>query len=145
MRQESLDAGAGRLEISEAVDRAGMALSLCCGLHCLLTPLLVGFAATLPIGVLFEESTEAALLTVAVVTGAVSLAPSYLLRHRRKRCLGIFAVGAGLLALAKLGDVGHELEPWTVASGAVLLATAHLVNLRLCRQCARCEAGETAG
>jgi len=117
-----------------------MALSLSCGLHCLFTPLLIGVAAGLPIGWLLDESTEALLLAAAVLTGALSLGPSYWRRHRRKRCLAMFAVGAGLLALAKLGPVGERWEPWTVASGAAFLATAHLVNLRLCQQCARCEA-----
>ena len=64
-----------------AIDRACMALSLSCGLHCTFTPLLIGLAAGLPIGWLLDESTE-----------------------------------------------------------ALLLAAAVLVNLRLCRQCARCEA-----
>ena len=113
-----------------AIDRAGMALSLSCGVHCTFTPLLSGLAAGLPIGGLLDESTEGLLLAAAVLTGALSLAPNYWRRHRRKRCL------------AKLGPVGERWEPWTVASGAALLATAHLVNLRLCRQCARCEAEE---
>ena len=128
--------------IGATIDRAGMALSLSCGLHCLFTPLLIGVAASLPIGWLFDESTEVLLLAAAVLTGALSLGPSYWRRHRRKRCLAMFAVGVGLLALAKLGPVGERWEPWTVVSGATLLATAHLVNLRLCRQCARCKAEE---
>ena len=188
--------------VGAAIDRAGMALSLSCGLHCTFTPLLIGLAASLPIGWLLDESTEVLLLAAAVLTGALSLAPSYWRRHRRKRCLAMFAAGAGLLAIAcishhaarrsaregrqdearaawraqayltvhrarqasatkswrsyrvlrpsggvkcrltKLGPVGERWEPWTVASGAALLATAHLVNLRLCRQCARCEAEE---
>ena len=111
------------------IDRAGMALSLSCGLHCTFTPLLIGLAAGLPIGWLLDESTEGLLLAAAVLTGALSLAPGYWRRHRRKRCLAMFAVG-------------ERWEPWTVASGAALLATTHLVNLRLCRQCARCEAEE---
>ena len=124
------------------IDRAGVALSLSCGLHCIFTPLLIGVAAGLPIGWLYDESTEVLLLAAAVLTGALSLGPSYWRRHRRTRCLAMFAVGVGLLALAKLGPVGERWEPWTVASGATLLATAHLVNLRLCRQCARFEAEE---
>ena len=127
-----------------AVDRAGMALSLCCGLHCIVTPLLLGAAVGLPFGWLLDESTETMLLTAATGTAVLSLGPSYWRRHRRKRCLGLFATGAILLALAKLGPVGEPLEPLTVASGAALIATAHLVNLRLCRQCAHCETGEPA-
>ena len=130
--------------IGVAIDRAGMALSVCCGLHCIATPLLLGAAVGLPLGWLLDESAETLLLTAAVGTAAVSLGPSYWRRHRRKRCLGLFATGVILLALAKLGPVSEALEPLTVASGAALIATAHLVNLRLCRQCALCEAEEPA-
>ena len=127
-----------------AIDCAGMALSVSCGLHCIVTPLLLGAAVGLPMGWLLDESTEALLLTAAIGTASLSLGPSYWRRHRRKRCLGLFATGAILLALAKLGPVSEPLEPLTVASGAALIATAHLVNLRLCRQCEHCENGEPA-
>lgn len=144
VRQVSVRPIRRRDGIGVAIDRAGMALSLCCGLHCIATPLLLGAAVGLPLGWLLDESTEALLLTAAVGTAALSLGPSYWLRHRRKRCLGLFATGVSLLALAKLGPVSEALEPLTVASGAALIATAHLVNLRLCRQCALCEAEEPA-
>ena len=127
-----------------AIDRAGMVLSVCCGLHCVVTPVVFGAAVGLPLGWLFDESTEALLLIAAVGTAALSLGPSYWRRHRRKRCLGLFAIGTILLAVAKLGPVSEAFEPLTVASGAALIATAHLVNLRLCRQCALCEAEEPA-
>ena len=130
--------------IGVAIDRAGMALSVGCALHCTVTPLLLGAAVGLPFGWLLEESTEAVLLTAAVGTAALSLGPSYWRRHRRKRCLGLFATGAILLSLAKLGPVSEPLEPLAVASGAALIATAHFVNLRLCRQCALCETEEPA-
>ncbi|MXY69229.1 MAG: MerC domain-containing protein [Acidobacteriia bacterium] len=134
----------GRDGLGAAIDRAGMALSVCCGLHCIATPLLLGAAVGLPFGWLFAESAETLLLTAAIGTAALSLGPSYWRRHRHKRCLGLFAMGAILLAAAKLGPVSEALEPITVASGAALIATAHLVNLRLCRQCALCEAEEPA-
>jgi len=128
--------------IGQVVDRFGMALSLCCGLHCIVTPLLIGAAAAFPVGWLFEESTEALLLVAAITTAAMSLGSSYWRRHRRKRCLGLFGVGVGLLVLAKVGFAGDRMEPWTVASGATLLATAHLVNLHLCQQCVQCRTEE---
>ena len=125
--------------IGVAIDRAGVALSVCCGLHCIVTPLLLGAAVASPFSWLLDESTEAILLTAAIGTAALSLGPTYWRRHRRKRCLGLFAAGASLLALAKLGPVSEPFEPLAVASGAALIATAHLVNLSLCRQCALCE------
>ena len=130
--------------IGVAIDRAGMVASVCCGLRCIVTPLLLGAAVGLPFSWILEESTEALLPTVAIGTAALSLGPSYWRRHRRKRCLGLFATGAILLALAKLGPVSEPLEPLTVASGAALITTAHLVNLRLCRQCAVCESEPSA-
>ena len=60
-----------------AIDRAGVVLSLSCGLHCGVTPLLLGAVVGLPFGWLLEESTEALLLTAAIGTAAVSLGPSY--------------------------------------------------------------------
>ena len=119
-----------------------MALPACCGPHCIVTPLLLGAAAGLPFGWLPSEATEALPLTAAIGTAALSIGPSSRRRHRHKCCLGLFATGATLLALAKLGPVSEPLEPLAVASGAALIATAHLVNLRLCRQCVLCEAEE---
>ena len=133
-----------RVEVGVAIDCAGMALSVSCGLHCIVTPLLLGVAVGWPFGWLLDESTEALLLTAAIGTAALSLGSGYWRRHRRKRCLGLFATGAILLGLAKLGPMSEPLEPLTVASGAALIATAHLVNLRLCRECELCENGEPA-
>ncbi len=128
-----------------AIDRAGVVLSLSCALHCGVTPLLLlGVVVGLPFGWLLEESTEALLLTAAIGTAAVSLGPSYWRLHRRKRCLGLFAAGVTFVALAKLGPVVEALEPAAVVSGSALIAAAHIVNLRLCQQCAICETEEPA-
>ena len=56
----------------------------------------------------------------------------------------LFATGAILLFLAKLGRVSSALQLLTVASGAALIATAHLADLCRCRQCALREAEEPA-
>ena len=73
-------------------------------------------------------------------TAALSLGPSYWRWQIRKLCHGPFATGAILLALGKLGSGSETLEPLAVASGPALIATAHRVNLRLCRQRALREA-----
>ena len=73
-----------------AIDRAGMALPECCGLPCIVTPLL-GAAVGMNLGWLLEGSTEALPLTALIGTAAVSLGPSCWRRCRRKGCLGLFA------------------------------------------------------
>jgi len=123
----------------EGFDRAGMAVSLSCGLHCALTPVAAGFAATSGLGWLFNESTELWLLSGAVAIGLLSLGLGYWLNHGRKRCFAWFLVGASLLAFAKLGPAVEGLEPWAVGAGAVAIATAHAVNIQLCRRCASCK------
>ena len=91
MRRWSARSIERRGRIAVAIDRPGMALSVCCGPDCVLTQRLLGSAVALPLGWLRDESTEALPLTVAIGTAAVSLEPSYWRRHRRKRCPGPFA------------------------------------------------------
>ena len=122
-----------------------MAVSLSCGLHCALTPVVAGFAATSGLGWLFNESTELWLLGSAVAIGLLSLGLGYWHNHGRKRCFAWFVLGAGLLAFAKLGPAVGELEPWAVGAGAVAIATAHAVNIQLCRRCGSCRTEADAG
>lgn len=132
--------GIGGMEAS--LDRLGIVVSLTCGLHCILTPFLIGAAAVMPLGWLESEFTEAVLLSVAVTLGVVSLARGFCLRHRRKRCIAFFFAGVLALAAAKFGVIAEEYEPWTVFAGATAIATAHFVNFRLCKTCVRCVAAE---
>lgn len=125
----------------EQLDRAGMALSLACGLHCLVTPLLAGLAVSLNVGWLFGESAEAWLIGSAVVLGLLSLSVGYGTRHRRKTCFGWFLAGVALLVLAKFGPLGESWEPWGVAAGALGIVVAHATNLRFCRRCTQCSSG----
>ena len=123
---------------TEGFDRAGMVVSISCGLHCALTPLLAGFAVTSSLGWVFGETTELWLLGGAVAIGLLSLCLGYWLHHRHNRCFGWFFAGVTLLLFAKLGPAGEGLEPWAVGAGAIAIAVAHAVNIRLCRSCADC-------
>lgn len=124
---------------SVGVDRAGMIVSLGCGLHCALTPVVAGFAASAGFGWVFTESTEMWLLGGAVALGGLGLGLGYWLHHGRMRCFVWFLIGAALLLLAKIGPIGEGLEPWAVGAGAIAIATAHAVNIHLCRRCASCK------
>ena len=131
-----LKASAG---VSGWIDRTGIALSLACGVHCALVPFVIGAAALLPVKWLVSESTELWLLAGSLVIALSSLLSSYWLKHRRKLCLVFLLPGLAVLGLVLLGYVSEQLEPWIVVAGASSIAVGHLVNIRLCRQCAQCQ------
>ena len=121
------------------IDRTGIALSLACGLHCVLVPLVIGAATLLPVKWLVSESTELWLLAGSVVMALSSLLSSYWLKHRHKRCLAFLLPGLAVLGLVLFGSISEQLEPWVVAGGTSSIAVGHLVNIRLCRQCGECQ------
>ena len=123
----------------EWIDRTGIALSLACGVHCALVPFVIGAAALLPVQWLVSESTELWLLAGSVAIALSSLLSSYWLKHRRKRCLVFLVPGLAVLGLVLFGSISEQLEPWVVVGGAASITVGHLVNIRLCRQCAQCQ------
>ena len=123
------------------VDRTGIALSLACGAHCALVPLLIGAAAVLPAANwLFSETTEAWLFAGSVALAVSSLLSSYWRKHRRKQCLIFLVPGLVVLGFVLFGSINEQLEPWVVVGAALSITVGHFVNIRLCRQCAQCQA-----
>lgn len=123
---------------AELLDKLGVAASLACGVHCVVAPLAVGAMAVIPAGWLFSHASETVILAVTLLIGALSLVPSYRTTHRRKSCLTLFLAGGAALATAKLALHGAAAEPWLLATGAVMIASAHLTNLHFCRNCKTC-------
>ena len=136
VQHNSPTVAAGR---SEWIDRTGIALSLACGVHCAVVPFVIGAAAVLPVRWLVSESTEFWLFVGSIAIALSSLLSSYWLKHRRKRCLVFLVPGLAVLGLILFGSISEQLEPWVVVGGALSITVAHLVNIRLCRQCAQCQ------
>ncbi|MFA0924096.1 MerC domain-containing protein [Xanthomonas fragariae] len=112
------------------LDSSALALSGLCLLHCLALPLL---AAALP---LFGAWSQAEWVHVVFATAAVPLSGYALWSTHRRRALpapmwvlAIFGL-AGLVVGAG-GWAGGALETPITVAGSVLLASTHLVNLRL--------------
>ncbi|WP_426802994.1 MerC domain-containing protein [Xanthomonas campestris] len=123
---------------ASALDTSAIALSSLCLLHCLALPLL---AAALP---LLGRWEQAEWVHVVFVTAAVPLS-GYALwsSHRRHRLpapvWGLAVFGLAVLVLGASGLLTAALETPVTVAGSLLLAGAHLVNLRLRRHvhCAR--------
>lgn len=122
--------------LAARLDQAGIAASMLCALHCLSMPLLAGLLPLWGMSRLADESVEWLLVSAALLIGLYSLLTGFLRHHRRWRSLLVFAAGAGMLLLARLGlEEESPLELFGVVTGGVLLATAHALNWHYCRQC----------
>ena len=115
------------LLIRDRLDRVGVLLSGLCAVHCLLGIVLV---SVLGLGgqALLAPAIHEVGLALAIAVGAVTLGLG-VLRHGRRGPLLIGTCGLALMASALA--VGHGLpEAALTIAGVVLVATAHIRNLR---------------
>lgn len=124
------------------LDRAGVVMSSACAIHCALMPLAAGVLPLVGLGVLADPRTETLLVASAAVIALVSLAGGCR-HHGRLGPLALVAIGFSLILSGRLWAVDAEwLESALVVAGALAVATAHLVNWRMCcRVAARSCAG----
>lgn len=125
------------------LDRAGALASFTCAAHCAAMPLLTGFMPVLGLGFLLNEKIELLLIVLSIGIATSSLLPSYLRKHRQWRPMILFSFGTGLmLAVQVLALHEEQLEIPAMVLGALMLAGAHVINWRLCRQCGHCPGKE---
>ena len=113
------------------LDRAGVAISAVCLVHCLALPLV---AALLPaVDAWVDPATHHrihwALLALALPISLAALV-SGARRHGRYRWLALGSVGLGSMLLGVLGWLGAENEVPITIAGVSLLAAAHVGNWR---------------
>lgn len=118
------------------VDRLGAFLGFACALHCIAMPLLVGVLPAMGLGFLTDHAFDLAI--VALASGfAFFAARSGWRAHRDLRVVAAFV---GAVALLTLGHaIGEDGPAGRVPSivGGLVLAVAHIANLRLSKQACR--------
>ena len=121
----------------ELADTTGACLSVACAIHCLSMPLLIAVLPLIGLGFLANERAELVLITGAIGLAIVSLA--WGIRHHRSwRALLILIVALAFIGTARTAVEG-TFEVVFYSIGAILLASAHLVNRHLCKTCPACE------
>jgi hypothetical protein len=123
---------------SELFDRAGMIVSLACGIHCVCLPILVSVASFGWLARFAGASSEWWFIGGSVAFGLLGHASGYLRRHGRLRPGLLFLIGLLCVLSGRLWFESSAIEPWVMALGGATLAVAHWVNLRLCAACSRC-------
>lgn len=108
-------------------DRAGMAVSVLCLLHCLALPLA---AIALPFAAreALHQPTHAAVFVLALPLALLAFTGGY--RHHRHILPALLGFAGVLLLAAGLLWVAHDLEAVASISGGLLLVFAHVLNHR---------------
>ena len=113
-------------------DRVGMAASTLCAVHCALLPLLLGIAPALGLKLGGWVDFDQAFVVFASLLAATTLALGYR-RHRAFRAWALLVPGLVLVWVGSFTALhDHTLGHLAVmVAGGLLLAAAHLANLRL--------------
>lgn len=116
-------------------DRVGATASLLCAIHCALLPLVIGLLPLIGLEILADPGVEFAFVLCACVLASLTIVHAWW-GHRDPRALRLLLPGVALLLLGQAVGHGSSLE-WLhaglMACGGTLVASAHIVNLRMAR------------
>jgi hypothetical protein len=119
-------------------DLRGIAIAVLCFVHCVAGPFMLSFAGLSSL-LNISEKFEPLFLCGSAAMGALALVPAYRTKHRRISCLMLFAAGVLCLLLRRhIEWRSIPIEPVAVAMGAILIISAHALNLRFSKQCGCC-------
>lgn len=119
------------------LDKVGVWLTSLCALHCLITPLLLPVLPLLASSFVAEHWFERLILTFSILVGFAALFIGFHKHHRK--IYPIYSLVLGGLLYWNKEIFGHDFEPVVVTLGAIFIVVAHIANIRLCRQCNKCE------
>lgn len=113
-------------------DVVGFSASAICAIHCLIVPCLLLFSSFSGVELLHHHGLETVILFFSMAIGSISLIPSLIKHHRKTLPLVLLAAGLSFIAIGRF-DVPLIFETLFTTLGAVVVASAHYVNWKLCR------------
>ncbi len=125
------------------LDKLGMWVSGLCAVHCLSLPILVPLLPLVASSFFAQTWFERTILSVSILVGALALLNGALRQHGHFYPIVLLFTGAGIYWHKNM--FGESFEPFTIAFGALLIALAHISNLRLCQQNRKTNAQYVAG
>ncbi|PZR30673.1 MAG: hypothetical protein DI538_22250 [Azospira oryzae] len=115
------------------IDIIGCWTSILCAMHCLLVPMLLSAGLFSKSSFLEHAYVEEAVIVLSAILAFRSLLPGYFRHHRKFAALGFCIAGFVIITLSRMADTAF----WEIAlttSGAMLVATAHMINHQTCKQ-----------
>ena len=120
-----------------SADRLGIAASLGCFVHCLLTPVVFSLSAVSAHFLPLEERTHRTLAAIVACLGGLAFIQGYR-RHRKHRVLFLMAIGLGLILCAawrRDRPPSHAAEVLVTLTGSCFMIGARRMNHTFCRKC----------
>lgn len=113
-------------------DRVGATASFLCAVHCALLPFVIALLPMLGLEFLADHRVERIFIVCAAMLASATLLTGYR-RHRRRVPLILMVPGLALMLAGISVDMDTQivLHSVLVTCGGCLLATAHVINLRV--------------
>ncbi|WP_371195666.1 MerC domain-containing protein [Glaciecola sp. SC05] len=121
---------------NRVLDKLGVWVSAMCALHCIMLPILIPAIPLLASSFVAQGWFEGSILTISIIVGFAALLIGFKQYHRQ--IYPIYSLSLGALIYWNKDIFGEAYEPFTIAIGAGFIIAAHLINLKLCRQCKSC-------
>ncbi|MEM7361292.1 MAG: MerC domain-containing protein [Pseudomonadota bacterium] len=129
------------LDTSIKADKAAIALSVLCVIHCLFTPALVVALPALSSVIVDAELYHRIMVFFVVPTSVYALTLGCK-EHQRYPLMILGVLGLAILCFATLwgGQLfGHTGEIALTLIGSLIVVSGHVINFRLCRACGHCD------
>lgn len=123
-------------------DRVGVWASLACALHCALLPVVILLLPTLGLGLVGGLDVDQVFVVFATLLGVVTLTLGYR-RHRDASAWALLLAGLVLVWISTFTSL-HTHSLWhtgMMVVGGLLIAAAHLANIRLTALFGSCNTG----
>lgn len=125
------DTSTRTVRLARFTDRFGATASFLCAIHCALLPFVLALLPAMGLAFLASHTFERVFVVFAVLLALASLITGWR-RHQRFHALWILLPGIVLLSVGIVHVAGTGLMHTVLLGlGGALVATAHVVNLRL--------------
>jgi len=116
------------------LDRIGVTASTLCAIHCATVPLLLTLLPLYGMEFLANEAFEICMILLSLFLGVWSLGRSYIKAHRKPLPIILLIIGFSLIAMGHFSGIS-AIEPILIPVGGLVIAAAHMVNIRLFKNC----------
>lgn len=122
--------------LRDRLDLLGTALSVGCAIHCMALPLIVSLLPLLGLSFIGHRTFDIVMFSITILIASASLCWG----TRIHKNFGVlFLLLAAVVFFALGGFHAHDLaDGLLVGTGGFCLATAHLINRKLCKSCDHC-------